>query len=253
MQNFIEVVFFKDQAVIDGIIHGTYHRTKQAEEAGVPLEEIPNNLLFFVDVTQNAAKSSAYCTLRRDIPFDIVPVGIFQADHLIRGNTLVRPTFIFSDNLEVIDKDKLIRALGRMCHSIWNATHTSGTQIRFIASEVLSEKLTYCLEQAMFQLNTDSVRNTRNMNYFPNEDNLEQNVTFKEFFDCFMAANFIEGRVKQLDHIVLEEDLCKFISDEMLTRVIGTLRVNKKNLYIPTNRFRKYVMRNCISISGAIV
>lgn len=251
MQNFIEVVFFKDQAVIDGIIHGTYHRTKQEED--VPLEEVPNNLLFFVDVTQNAAKSSAYCTLRRDIPFDIVPVGIFQADHLIRGNTLVRPTFIFSDNLEVIDKDKLIRALGRMCHSIWNATYTSGTQIRFIASEALSEKLTYCLEQAMYQLNTDSIRNTRDKNYYPNVDDLEQNITLKEFFDCFMESNLLDGRLKELENIVLEEDLCKFISDEMLTRVIGTLRVNKKNLYIPTNRFRKYVMRNCISISGAIV
>lgn len=253
MQNFIEVVFFKDQAVIDGIIHGTYHRTKQEEDAGVSLEEIPNNLLYFVDVTQNAAKSSMYCTLRRDIPFDIIPVGIFQADHLIRGNTLVRPTFIFSDNLEVIDKEKLIRALGRMCHSILNATHTSGTQIRFIASGLLSEKLTYCLEQAMYQLNTDSIRNTRDKNYYPNVDDLEQNITFKEFFDCFMESNLISGRLKELEYIVLEEDLCKFISDEMLTRVIATMRVNKKNLFIPTSRFRSYVMRKCISISGAIV
>lgn len=253
MQNFIEVVLFKDQSVIDGIIHGTYHRSKAEDDCGVSVEEAKGNLLYYVDVTENAAKASIFSTLRRDPPFDIVPIGIFQTDHVIRGNTLVRPTFIFSDNLDVLDKEKFIRALSQMFKSVWNATNSSGTQIRYIASAQVSEKLIYCLKEALFSLHTNDIRNTRGLNYMPNVDDLEQNITYREFFDCFLEGNFIKGRVKELDHIVIEEDLCKLLSDEMITRVAGTLKVNKKHLYIPTARFRSYVMRNYISISEAIV
>ena len=254
MQNFIEVVLFKDQSVIDGIIHGTYHRSKQENgETQIPSDEAKDNILYYVDVTENAAKSSLYCTLRRDPLFDTIPIGIFQPEHLIRGRTLIRPTFIFSDNLTVLDKDKLINALVRLAHSVWNATSKNPSQIRFIASEYLSEKFIYCINEAMYRFFTDRIQQAAGKNYMPNVDDLEPNISNQEFFECFFDKNLVKGRVKELEYVVLSHELCSLISDEMITRVAGTLRVNKIGLYIPTDRYRKFVMRNCISISGAIV
>lgn len=248
MQNFIEVVFFNDQSMIDGLIHGAYHRSKQ--DAPTAKHAKCNNL-FLIDVTEQAAHASLYMTLKSKMTPDIIPVGIYDSTVRSRGHTMIRPTYILSDNLNVLPKEKLISALQKLLVAIDMSTRSTGTQSRIVVSEYLREKFSYCVQEAMLKSFNDKPRPDSGV--FPNVDELEPNITAQEITEAFIDSNIIRENLSGLPYLILDPEVEKFLSDELITRIAGTARVNNMKVYITPSRFRKYVMRNIISMSGATV
>lgn len=251
MQNFIEVVYFKDQSVIEGIVHGIWHRTTKAvEDEQLKPEFQKANILGYIDVTQKAAEASLFQILRRELPSQImVPMGIHHT-HVLRGRTLMRPTFIFSDNLNVLAVADLTSALRQFITARYHCTHTYATQTRFIVPESLSERFRDCIEEAYFLNATDAPR--EGWGLFHNEHGLEPTVSLDVLISSFVTGK-PDPALNKLASLVIDPEHEKFISDMLISKICGWCKVNHKPLYISTNRYRKYIMADVIAISEAVV
>lgn len=258
MSNFIEVTIIRDTHVLDGIIHGAYHRNKEAMEdardshkrgdisgSEAAKDTLNQNVFGYIDVTRKAADASLYSILRRD-DIGFITDGIHMMGNQFRGRTLNSPSIIFSDNLEVISKEELTEGLRTTLSTLFSAGRTKGNPIRFYCSANFSEKFSECVSEALFRYLCDGTVGRERM--MPYIEDRPMNISPEDIHNTFLEGRAPSRDLDNAKFLVLSNTHSHLYDDLLIDKIWSFCVTRNMDLYVPMNRFRNYVLGRAIHI-----